>query len=428
MRSAVSDLEVVEICAGAGGQSLGLELAGFRHRLANEIDADACATLRLNRPDWEVAQGDVYRAVDPVRHTEVALLAGGTPCPPFSIAGQQHGTADERDLFAYAVGYLVPAMRPHAVMLENVRGLSAARFAGYRQWVMDTLADAGYVAEWQLLHASDYGVPQLRPRFVLVALRPEYAPYFEWPKAQERVPTVGETIGDLMGQRGWPGTLGWMRDAADIGPTIVGGSKKHGGADLGPRRAKAAWRKLRVDAMGLWDQPPSDEFAADGFPRLTNAMVARIQGWLDETDYAWRFSGRKTATYRQIGNAFPPPVARAVATQVARALRKEGEERTLESVLTDRSLHDAVYRVLRETGPRFVSETDLSARARAYGDTRPVERRLRDLSRDFTIEQRTVAGEVRYRLGPFKGFVGQEDHHRHEHFAATSSGGGVRTR
>src|SRR5690348_2676175 len=97
------DYRVVEICAGAGGQSLGLELAGFAHELAVELDANACNTLRHNRPRWKVAEGDVASldVWNPAEFTGIDLLAGGVPCPPFTIAGKQLGAADERDLFAW---------------------------------------------------------------------------------------------------------------------------------------------------------------------------------------------------------------------------------------------------------------------------------------------------------------------------------------
>ena len=252
-------LTCVEICAGAGGQSLGLELAGFEHELAVELDPNACATLRHNRPYWKVAQGDVASpdTWDPAAYAGIDLLAGGVPCPPFTIAGKQLGATDERDLFAWAIE-LCGTIRPGALLLENVRGLSLPRFAAYRQHVLDRLAELGYAADWRLLHASDYGVPQLRPRFVLVAMRPDDFAYFSWPHPHpESTVTVGETLHDLMAASGWPGAAVWAGKANDIAPTIVGGSKKHGGADLGPTRAKRAWRLLGVDALGVADAAPS---------------------------------------------------------------------------------------------------------------------------------------------------------------------------
>jgi DNA (cytosine-5)-methyltransferase 1 len=170
----VSRYRVVEICAGAGGQSLGLEMAGFEHELSVELDPNACATLRHNRPHWKVAEGDVASpdVWDPAAYAGTDLLAGGVPCPPFTIAGRQLGATDERDLFAWAIE-LCAVIGPRGLLLENVRGLSLPRFSAYRQHVLDRLAELGYAADWRLLHASDYGVPQLRPRFVLVAMRPD---------------------------------------------------------------------------------------------------------------------------------------------------------------------------------------------------------------------------------------------------------------
>ncbi|HEY4701689.1 MAG TPA: DNA cytosine methyltransferase, partial [Streptosporangiaceae bacterium] len=136
----MTDLEVVEICAGAGGQALGLERAGFEHALAVELDASACATLRANRPGWKVAHGDVAdpEVWEPEAYAGVDLIAGGVPCPPFTVAGRQLGATDERDLFAWAVE-LCGRVRPRALLLENVRGLSLNRFGAYRQHVLDRL-------------------------------------------------------------------------------------------------------------------------------------------------------------------------------------------------------------------------------------------------------------------------------------------------
>jgi len=312
----VRELTVVEICAGAGGQALGLEQAGFRHAAAVELDADACATLRRNRgDDWKIVEGDVA-SVDGRAYAGADLLAGGVPCPPFSIAGKQLGRDDERDLFPQALR-LVAEIRPRAVLLENVRGLGGRRFDGYRERVLRRLADLGYRAWWDVAHASEHGVPQLRPRFVLVALAASWAGGFSWPDPQPGPPpTVGETLADLMGAAGWPGASAWAERACRIAPTIVGGSKKHGGPDLGPTRARSAWRELGVDGLGVAADAPGPAHPVGQPPKLTVRMVARLQGFPD----SWQFAGTKTAAYRQVGNAFPPPVARALGTAIAAAL------------------------------------------------------------------------------------------------------------
>lgn len=306
-------LSSVEFCAGAGGQALGLERAGFRHEQVVEIDPDSCNTLRLNRPEWNIWEGDM-REFDPRPFKGVDLVAGGLPCPPFSIAGKQLGERDERNLFPTALD-IIDEIRPGAVMIENVKGFLGAVFEDYRLRLKAQLSAMGYWTDWRLLNASDFGVPQLRPRVVIVALRHAFRDKFEWPTPNPfNAPTVGETLYDLMAENGWRYAKRWKEGANDIAPTIVGGSHKHGGPDLGPTRARAAWFSLGVNGKSIALEAPEHDYV--GLPRLTVRMVARIQGFPDD----WRFSGSKTAAYRQVGNAFPPPVATSVAAAVSRAI------------------------------------------------------------------------------------------------------------
>ncbi len=306
-------LTTLELCAGAGGQALGYEQAGFAHAGLVEIDKHACATLLLNRPQWNVMRRDLaefdgrgYRGAD--------LVTGGLPCPPFSVAGKQLGKNDERNLFPAAIR-LVDEIRPRAVMIENVRGILDAVFEDYRNHVGKELAKLGYEPGWRLMNASDFGVPQLRPRVVFVAVRKDLTEHFKWPVPMELPPkTVGETLFDLMAANGWKGARKWAKSADEIAPTIVGGSHKHGGPDLGPTRARKAWAALSVDGLGIANDAPGPETV--GMPRLTVRMVARLQGFPDD----WQFSGGKTQSYRQVGNAFPPPFARAVAERLMECL------------------------------------------------------------------------------------------------------------
>lgn len=311
-------LKSIEICAGAGGQALGLEQAGFDHVALVEIEKAACETLRANRPEWNVIEGDVHEfSAAPFKGT-IDLLAGGVPCPPFSVAGKQLGSDDERDLFPEALR-LVRECDPRAVMIENVRGIFYPKFSEYREMILGELHEMGYETCWQLVQASDYGVSQLRPRAILVGIKEPWASHFAWPQPnRESAPTVGELLHDEMAANGWDGADAWAENADKIAPTLVGGSKKHGGADLGPTRAKKAWAELGVDGRGIVDQPPAEDFDG-GMPRLTVKMAALVQGFPRD----WGFSGRKTAAYRQVGNAFPPPVAKAVGTAIKEALDAE---------------------------------------------------------------------------------------------------------
>ncbi|MFF4095788.1 DNA cytosine methyltransferase [Streptomyces sp. NPDC001834] len=313
----------IEICAGAGGQALGLERAGFEHTLLVEMDQDAVQTLRANRPHWNVLSADVRGlssdSLNPGNHG-IGLLAAGVPCPPFSLAGEQLGPADERNLFPDLLR-LSAALQPHAVMVENVKGILQPKFDSYRSAVLQELSDQGYRTSWRLLRACDYGVPQLRPRAVLVALRSDAFAQFSWPEptaCPDTAPAVGTVLYESMASRGWELAEQWASGAMRIAPTLCGGSRKHGGADLGPSRARHAWAKLGVNGSSVADEPP---LPGSSLPvRLTVAQTALLQGFPAD----WKFTGRKTSTYRQVGNAFPPAVAEAVGRSITQALSQAG--------------------------------------------------------------------------------------------------------
>lgn len=304
----------VELCAGAGGQAIGLEAAGFEHLACVEVDAAACSTLRFNRPQWRIIETDIREWQPGPELYGIDLLAGGIPCPPFSVAGKQLGQDDERDLFPDLIR-LTEQLNPLVVMVENVRGLLSKKFDDYRAEIVAKFEALGYeFCGWELFNSADFGVPQSRNRSILVVAKPEIAEHFEFPAPKEEVLTVGQALETLMAENGWLSAKEWAQSANKVAPTLVGGSKKHGGADLGPTRAKQSWRELGVDALGVADGPPSQDFT--GMPRLTVRMAATIQGFPSE----WSFQGRKTAAYRQVGNAFPPPVAQAVGESIYSAL------------------------------------------------------------------------------------------------------------
>lgn len=311
-------LKSLEICAGGGGQAVGLEQAGFEHIALVEIEPLACQTLKKNRPEWNVIQGDLRQFDATSFRGQVDLLAGGVPCPPFSIAGKQLGHLDERDLFPEAIR-VAKECNPKAILLENVRGLLSPKFKSYRKKIISELKKLGYSSDWRSLNASDFGVPQLRPRAILVAIKEEYFERFNWPSKPRSPKPVGEVLYKEMASLGWESVEEWRVKANGIAPTLVGGSKKHGGADLGPTRARKAWLELSVDGSGLADKPPMNGFK--GNPKLTLKMTALIQGFPDD----WEFVGKKTPAYRQVGNAFPPPVAEAIGKEILRALKDDKE-------------------------------------------------------------------------------------------------------
>jgi DNA (cytosine-5)-methyltransferase 1 len=317
----------LEICAGAGGQALGLEQAGFDPVMLIDDDANCCATLRMNRPQWDVRQTCLrdFVASEHPQVLNVDLLSGGVPCTPYSVSGHQRGDRDERDLLEVAI-YLAYEVRPKAIMIENAAELiTHEKFREQKENVEKHLSHLGYAFSWLILDAQDFGVPQRRRRSVLVAMQPDRLTSFAWPEPFGPAPTVADVLFPSMASQGWPHAPAWAAMARDVAPTIVGGSKKHGGPDLGPDRAKSAWAALGVNGNALANElpGPEDDFVLGqgrkgraGLRKLTISQVATLQGFTE----SWTFAGNKTARYKQVGNAFPPSLAYAVGAQIAEAL------------------------------------------------------------------------------------------------------------
>ncbi len=248
-------------------------------------------------------------------------------CTPHSRGGRQLGAGDERHLWDEALRIISEAA-PRAVMLETANAILTPKFSVERAGTLHRLHQLGYQAWWEVADASRFGVPQRRQRALLIAFRePGAVASFTWPKPSGAAPTVGDTLYPLIAARNWPGAGAWRDGAQGLAPVLVGGSKKHGGADLSGSQGKAAWRKLGVNGMGIADEAPGADGkyarsaskifdAADGV-MLTTAMAQLIQGFPG----SWEITGRKTAAYRQVGNALPPPVAAAFGHAVRIALQ-----------------------------------------------------------------------------------------------------------
>ncbi|MFJ3661176.1 DNA cytosine methyltransferase [Streptomyces sp. NPDC090119] len=321
----MGSLTFVDVCSGAGGLALGLEQAGFEPRLLLDDDELAVTTLRSNRPLWNVLTADLLDfdpAEHPVSH-DVDLLAAGLPRVRSSATARRVATGSEERLLEAAV-YLVHAIRPRAVLIENVPELiHSDAHQRFRDFVHSELDHLGYALTWFVMNAVDFGVPQSRKHGVLVAVRQEWAAAFRPPVPTVEEPvTVGTALGSSMAVRGWADADRWAAGADRPAPTLVGGSKNRGGADLGPTRAKQKWATMGVNAHTVGDRVPGPDFVwapelgRDNMVKLTVEQAAMLQGF----PTTWRISGRKTARYRQVGHATPPPVGRALGRAVAKAL------------------------------------------------------------------------------------------------------------
>lgn len=372
-------IPAIEICAGAGGLSLGLTRAGFAVH-AVEFDADAVDTHRRHTGPCELADVRTWHPAAPA-----VLVAGGVPCTPFSAAGLGLGLDDPR----YLVPQLLRVAREasaEVVLLENVRGLVLRHPKAFRV-VLDAF-EAEWVTTWTVLDAADFGVPQHRDRLFVVGFRDAAArARFRWPLASHAPPgelfgapyrTVRQALelGDAPRRTGKIGNGGQGERLIDIdrpSPCVTATEQKSamsGSQPMGrPRRASErlsdALRGLgpldrpartvsaggteggggpepfanadyrcelggALEAAGLADRPATTVQAdprlavaghhdrqQNGAVRLTPAQCAALQGF----PAGWTFTGNKSSQHRQIGNAVPPGLGEAVGRSIAKAVR-----------------------------------------------------------------------------------------------------------
>lgn len=314
----------LELFAGAGGLALGLSRAGFETVALVENDRDCVATLRRNRPRWNVIAEDVA-GVD-FGGIKADLVTGGFPCQPFSHAGHKLGFRDVRGTIFYEFARAVKEVRPRAFLAENVEAITRNDGGRTIRTILDILGSLGYRVEHRTLNAVDYRVPQKRKRVIFVGTRRGVS--FEYPAPRRGVVTMAEAL------RGAPRSDGeayseWRRKILERVPP--GGSW----VDLPPRMQKRYLGKSIHSGGGKrgmarrlsWDEPcltltcspaqkMTDRVHPDETRPLTVREYARIQTFPD----TWEFEGGMHSQYRQIGNAVPVRLAAALGRSLRRAL------------------------------------------------------------------------------------------------------------
>lgn len=317
----------IELCAGVGGQALGLERAGFDIVAAVDIDKDSCATLSRNRPGWYTVHADLNQ-IEPVEHAAMDhadVLSCGLPRSPYTIAGKQRATEDARDTLRATLD-MASYVRPRVLLLENIPTfLHAPKFEAERQTVHEAVQDLGYELATAVLTATDFGVPQRRPHGFMIAMCSDDLARFEWPAPSPLpCPSLGQTLLETMAAGGWPEASDWAARATEPAPLIMGGATGRGGADLGAGRTKAVWARWGVFGGSIGNAVPGPDFRLNfdaeprhGLVRLTVDQVALLQGFTPD----WEIEGLKTSRYRQISQTIPPPLATALGRQIMTALR-----------------------------------------------------------------------------------------------------------
>lgn len=336
----------IELFAGAGGLALGFEKAGFHHVMLNELNREACETLRSNRPNWNVLEADIHNVDFSKWHNQIDLLTGGFPCQAFSYAGNKGGFEDTRGTLFFEVARAVKEINPKVFVCENVKGLVSHDKGRTLTIIRNVIADLGYtLVEPRVLEAIRYQVPQKRERIVLVAIRNDIAPKvtFHWPAPYYRLMTLNDAFkkGELY-PTDVPKSIGakypekkervlrlvpqggdWRNLPDDIAKKYMGGSYLLGGGKTGMAR------RLAMDEPSLTlTCSPAQKQTERCHPietcPLTVREYARIQTFPDD----WNFMGSMSAQYKQIGNAVPVNLAWALARSVMRLFNDiESEER-----------------------------------------------------------------------------------------------------
>lgn len=332
----VRQFNSIELFAGGGGLALGMSLAGFHHVLLNEFETAACKTLKTNKPEWNVIEGDV-RHIDftPLRG-KIDFLSGGFPCQAFSYAGKGAGFNDTRGTLFFELARAVKEIQPKVFMGENVKGLISHENGRTFETIKNTIAELGYtLVEPRVLRAIMYQVPQKRERLILIAIRNDIAQNveFHWPTPYHEVLTLRDALyKSVIYENDVPVSEGaqypekkkrvlamvpqggdWRNLPEEVAKDYMGGSWLLGGGKTGMAR------RLSLDEPSLTlTCSPCQKQTERCHPLETRPLsvreYARIQTFPDN----WAFQGSMSDKYKQIGNAVPVNLAWAVGRSLIR--------------------------------------------------------------------------------------------------------------
>lgn len=326
----------LELFAGAGGLACGLEEAGFNALGLVEFDKFAAATLRNNRPNWNVIEDDIINVAEKgvfeyiPKGVEIDFLSGGYPCQSFSYAGQKRGLEDVRGTLFYYYAKILEQTRPKVFLAENVKGLTTHDGGKTLQTMIDVFENVGYKVTYRVLKATDYGVAQKRERTVIVGVRDDIKIEYIPPKPFEYKPVLRDVLQDVPTSPGEqypekkrkilslvpPG--GYWRDLpAEIAKEYMGKSYYSGGGRTGMAR-KISWDEPCLTLTCSPAQKQTERCHPDEIRPFTVREYARIQSFSDD----WSFAGSPSSQYKQIGNAVPVAMARAIGLSIIDVLNK----------------------------------------------------------------------------------------------------------
>lgn len=332
------EYSIVELFAGCGGLALGLEQAGLKSCLVNEIDKNACETLRINRPEWNVVEGDVSKVDFMPFNGKVDVLSGGFPCQAFSYAGKKLGFEDTRGTLFYEFARALKEIKPKVFLAENVKGFKSHNNGKTLQTVREVINELGYVlVSSEVVRAMFYRVPQKRERIFLVGVKKEFLDYVDYklPPKYPGVFTVRDALkAGALFKEDTPHSIGqiyhdrkreimehvpeggYWRDLPDeLQREYMKGSYYLGGGKTGIAR-RLSWDEPSLTLVCSPAQGQTERCHPSETRPLTCREYARIQTFPDD----WKFYGSKNNIYKQIGNAVPVNLGYAMGLTIVKML------------------------------------------------------------------------------------------------------------
>lgn len=332
------DYKVLELFAGAGGLAVGMEQAGLKCEALNEIDRFACATLRKNRPNWKVLEGDIKDFDFSGYRNEIDVVTGGFPCQAFSYAGKRLGLEDARGTLFYEFARVVREVNPPICIGENVRGLLSHDNGKTLQGMISILDEIGYdVVPVEVLKAINFRVPQKRERLILVGIRKDVGVKYEYPRPYKKIynlrdalvkgelfdcdvpksdgakyPASKKAVLDLVPPKGY-----WRDLPLEIQKEFMGGSFYLGGGKTGMAR-RIGWDEPCLTLTCSPAQKQTERCHPDETRPFTVREYARIQTFPDD----WQFEGSLAQQYKQIGNAVPVNLGREIGYSIVKFLNE----------------------------------------------------------------------------------------------------------
>lgn len=332
------NFHVLELFAGAGGLALGMEQAGLHDVGLVEIDPHAAATLRLNRPKWNVIENDITKITSSPNgiydfipsDTEIDLLSGGYPCQAFSYAGKKMGLDDTRGTLFYHYAKIMEQVKPKMFLVENVRGLTTHDHGRTLKTMINVFENLGYKTTYRVLNAWDYGVAEKRERMILVGIRNDLSLTYQYPKPHEYKPVLSDVLKNVPDSSGQSYSEskrkvmelvpagGYWRDLPEqIAKDYMGKSYYSGGGRTGMAR-RLSWDEPSLTLTTSPSQKQTDRCHPDETRPFTTREYARIQSFPDD----WKFSGGVGSIYKQIGNAVAVNFGKEVALSIISSLNQ----------------------------------------------------------------------------------------------------------